>query len=196
MKDRKMIKTILSVLMLLAYVAVAYASEGGGEEHGGGHNIMGTVWQIINFLVLVGILVFAIKKADVKGLLKARRDGIEKSIKDAREAKEMAEKALAEVEERLKMKDHEIEKIVSAAKASGEREREETIETGKKMSEMILEQARTNIQFELEQARAAIKAEAVELAMELAKKKISDRMTPEEQKKLIEESLAKLEGKN
>jgi hypothetical protein len=29
--------------------------------------------------------------------------------------------------------------------------------------------------------------------MDLAKKKISDRMTPDEQKRLIEESLAKLE---
>ncbi len=61
------------------------------------------------------------------------------------------------------------------------------------MSEQILEQAKTNIQFELEQARAAIKAEAVELAMELAAKKIGERMTPDEQRKLIEESLAKLE---
>jgi len=193
MKDRKMIKTILTVIMLLSYVAVAYAAEG-GEEHGS--HLMGLVWQLINFGVLVAFIVWAVKKFDVKGMLQARRDGIQKSIEEARQAREMAEKALAEVEERLKMKDQEIAKIVEAAKASGERERAETEEAGKKMSEMILEQAKTNIQFELDQARAAIKAEAVELAMELAKKKISDRMTPEEQKKLIEESMAKLEGKN
>jgi F-type H+-transporting ATPase subunit b len=172
---------------------VAYASEAGAEEHGGGHSIMGTVWQVVNFLVLVSILVFAVKKFDVKGMLKARQDGIRKSIEEARQAKELAEKALAEVEERLKLKDQEIEKIVSSARATGEREREAAEEDGKRMSEMIIEQAKTNIQFELEQAKAAIRAEAVELAMELARKKISDRLNPEEQKKLIEESLAKLE---
>ena len=67
-------------------------------------------------------------------------------------------------------------------------------EEGKKLSEKILEQAKTNIEFELEQAKAEIRAEAVELAMELARKKIGERLTPDEQKKLIEESLAKLEA--
>jgi F-type H+-transporting ATPase subunit b len=195
-KKMKFIKTILPVVALLVLAAVAYASGEGGEEHGGGSHIMGTVWQVINFAVLVAILVVAMKKADLKGLLRKRSEDIQKNIEEARQAKEMAQKALAEVEERLKLKDQEIEKIISAARASGEREREETEESAKNMSEMLLEQARTNIEFELEQARAAIKAEAVELAMELARQKISDRMTPEEQKKLIEESLAKLEGKN
>ncbi len=191
---RKMVKSILPFVAVLALSAAAFASSGGGgEEHGGGHSIMGTVWQIVNFGVLIAILVYGIKKADLKGLLRKRSEDIRNGIEEARQAKEMAEKALAEVEERLKLKDQEIEKIVSQARASGEREREAAIEDGKRMSEQILEQAKTNIQFELEQARAAIKAEAVELAMELAAKKIGERMTPDEQRKLIEESLAKLE---
>jgi F-type H+-transporting ATPase subunit b len=188
---RKMVKSILPFVMVLALSAATFASSAEGE--GGGHSIMGTVWQIINFAVLVAILVYGIKKADLKGLLRKRSEDIRNGIEEARQAKEMAEKALAEVEERLKLKDQEIEKIIAQARASGEREREAAMEDGKRMSEQILEQAKTNIQFELEQARAAIKAEAVELAMELAAKKIGERMTPDEQKKLIEESLAKLE---
>lgn len=184
-------------IAVLSFAAVAFASAGGGggEEHGGGSAIMGVVWQVLNFAVLVAILVFLIKKADVRGMLRERTELIKKSIDEAREAKELAQKALAEVEERLKLKDKEIEEIISAARSSGERERAEAEEEGKRMSDKILEQARTNIEFELEQARAAIKAEAVELAMELAEKKLGERLTPEEQRKLIEESLSKLEGK-
>jgi F-type H+-transporting ATPase subunit b len=182
-------------VLVLALSAAAFAAtggEGGGEEHGG-TDISGVVWQVVNFAVLVGLLVFAMKKFDVKGMLRQRTELIRKSIDEAREAKEMAQKALAEVEERLKLKDREIEDIMANARASGERERAEAEEEGRRMSERITEQARANIEMELEQARAALKAEAVELALELAEKKLGERLTPEEQRKLIEESLSKLE---
>lgn len=182
-------------ILVLAFSALAFATTGGeagGEEHGG-TDIMGVVWQVVNFAVLVGLLVFAMKKFDVRGMLRQRTELIKKNIDEAREAKEMAQKALAEVEERLKLKDKEIEAIIAHARATGERERAEAEEEGKRMSERIIEQAKTNIDMELEQARAALKAEAVELALELAEKKLGERLTPEEQKKLIEESLSKLE---
>jgi len=182
-----------SAVSVLGFAAVSFASSGGGEE-GGGSQVMAVVWQVLNFSILVAVLVFAIKKADVRGMLRERIELIKKSIDEAREAKELARKALAEVEERLKLKDQEIERIISAARSSGESEREAAGEEGKKLSEKILEQAKANIEFELEQAKAEIRAEAVELAMELARKKIGERLTPGEQKKLIEESLAKLEG--
>lgn len=180
------------VVIVLALSAAAFAAEGGGEEHGG-VDIMGVVWQVVNFAVLVALLIFAIKKFDVKGALRQRTELIKKNIDEAREAKEIAQKALAEVEERLKLKDREIEEIMANARASGERERAAAEEEGIRMSERITEQARANIEMELEQARAALRAEAVELAMELAEKKLGERLTPEEQKKLIEESLSKLE---
>ncbi len=198
MKVVRYLRLAVPMMAVLAMAAVAFASTGGGggEEHGGGSSVlMGVVWQVLNFAVLVTLLVILIKKFDVKGMLRERTELIKKSIDEAREAKELAQKALAEVEERLKLKDKEIDEIISAARASGERERAEAEEEGKRMSERIIEQAKTNIEFELEQARAAIKAEAVELAMGLAEKKLGERLTPDEQRKLIEESLSKLEGK-
>jgi F-type H+-transporting ATPase subunit b len=59
-----------------------------------------------------------------------------------------------------------------------------------------LEQAKTNIDFEVKQAKEMIKKEAVEIAMELAEKKLKEKLTKEEQLKLLEESVAKIEGKN
>ena len=103
--------------------------------------------------------------------------------------------ALAEVEERLKVKDSEIEAIMSAAQRSGEQERDKIIEESEKLKERILEQAKTNIEFELKSAKDAIKAEAVDLAMELAEKKIKEKLTKEEQEKLLAESLTKIGGK-
>ena len=105
-------------------------------------------------------------------------------------------KALAEVEDRLKMIDKEVEEIIASAKMSGEKEKVRLVEEGDKLKEKILEQAKTNIDFEVKQAKATIKKEAVEIAMELAEKKLREKLTKEEQLKLLEESVAKIEGKN
>lgn len=69
------------------------------------------------------------------------------------------------------------------------------IEESAKLKEKILEQAKTNIDYELKHAKESIKAEAVELAMELAEKKLKEKLTKEEQEKLLDESLVKIGGK-
>jgi len=64
------------------------------------------------------------------------------------------------------------------------------------MKEKILEQARTNIAYEVKRAKETIMEEASAIAIELAEKKLKEKLTEEEQLKLLEESLAKIEGKN
>ncbi|MDI6890062.1 MAG: F0F1 ATP synthase subunit B [Thermodesulfovibrionales bacterium] len=151
------------------------------------------LWKIINFGILVFIL-YKFGKKPLQSFLRQRTELIEKTLKEAKEAKETAEKALCEVEEKLKTKDAEIEKILSASRQMGETERESLIEEGNKLREKILEQAKVNIDYELKHAREAIKAEAVEIALELAEKKLKEKLTKEEQEKLLEESIAKIGG--
>lgn len=184
------VASLCASLFLLA--APVFAEEGGGA-HGAG-SLMDWVWKLLNFGILVFVLVKFLHKP-LREHLRQRRDLIEKSIGEAREAKELARKALAEVEERLRLKDREVEEIISSAKASGEREKVRLIEEGERMKTKILEQAKMNIDYEVKRARDAIKAEAVEAAMRMAEEKIKARMTEEEQEKLLQESLALLEGK-
>lgn len=184
---------ISTICFLLLTSVAAFASEGGEKE---GSIFKAYLWPVINFLILVALLVYAMKKADIKGFFRKRTELIEQSLKEAREAKELAQKALVEVEGRLKMIDREVEEIIASAKLSGEKEKGRLVEEGDKLKEKILEQAKTNIDFELKQAKATIKKEAVEIAMELAEKKLREKLTKEEQLKLLEESVAKIEGKN
>lgn len=156
---------------------------------------MDWVWRILNFAILVFVLVKFLNKP-LRSYLQQRKELIEKSIKEAQEAKALALKALAEVEERLKVKDKEIEEIISSARVSGEREKERLIEEGEKLKVKILEQAKTNIDFEVKMAKEAIKAEAVETAMQLAEEKIKAKMTKEDQERLLKESLKLIEGRN
>jgi F-type H+-transporting ATPase subunit b len=186
--------TLLQILAFcaLTFIFSAVALASGGEE--GGPLWKSYMWKIINFLILVVILVKFAKKP-LQNFLQQRTEMIAKTLQEAKEAKEAAQKALQEVEGRLKSKDAEIEAIIAAAKRSGEQEREQIIADSARLKEQILEQAKTNIDFEVKHAKEVIKAEAVELAMELAEKKLKDKLTKDDQEKLLQDSLVKIGGK-
>lgn len=186
-------KAIFTIAMVLALAGVAFASSAGGE--GGGSHFKGDLYKVINFAILLGVLVYFVRKP-FKEFLKTRTETIKKTLDEARQARELAEKALKEVQERLKYKDKELEEIVSASSRSGEAEKQALIAEGERLGAKIARQARVNMEMELQKARDAIRKEAVELAMELAEQKIRERLTPKEQAELLEESLRKLEGTN
>jgi F-type H+-transporting ATPase subunit b len=192
---KKIIQILAFALFNLAIASFVFASGGGGE--GAEHPApwwKDYIWKIINFLLLF-ILLFKFAKKPMQNYFQKRTELIEKTLNEAKEAKAASLKALQEVETRLKAKDTEIEAILAASRKSGEQERDSIIVESDRLKAKIMEQAKTNIEYELKQAKEAIKAEAVELAMELAEKKLKEKLTKEEQEKLLEDSLTKIGGK-
>jgi F-type H+-transporting ATPase subunit b len=187
----KIFPVLLTGLFILTVTSLAFAS-GGGEEHTPLWKEY--MWKIFNFLLLIAVL-YKFAKKPFADFLQKRSETIAKTLQEAKAAREAAEKALKAVEERLRTKDAEIEAILSAAKRSGEQERNAIIEESARLKEKILEQAKSNIEFELKNAKEVIKAEAVELAMELAEKKLREKLTKDEQEKLLDDSLVKIGGK-
>ncbi len=176
--------------LLILLPTLLYAMEEGGKE---GTDWMGWAWKILNFAVLIFILVKFLGRP-MREYFKKRTEIIEQSLKEAREAKELAQKALKEVQEKLTLKDQEIERIINSAKETGESEKDNLIKQGMEMSEKIREQAKLNIEMELKNAKAALRAEAAELAIKLAEKKLKEELTEEDKLKLIEDSIKRLEG--
>ncbi len=165
------------------------------EEAGHGFSFKDIVWPVVNFAILVVVLFLAGRKP-FSEYFKKRTEMIEKSIKDAEEAKEIAKKSLEEVRARLKNVDLEINDILKAAKQTGEKEKEALIAEGMALKTKILEQAKSNIEFELQKAKKAIKSEAAIMALELAEKQIKERLGTTGQEKLIDEYVKKLEIRN
>ena len=180
---------------IINMVVVSFVFASGGEE-AAEHTPLWKeyMWKIFNFVLLIVVL-FKFAKKPLANFLQKRTELIEKTLNEAKEAKEAAVKALQEVEGRLKAKDAEIEAILAAAKKSGEQERDRIIAESSRLKDKILEQAKTNIDFEVKHAKEVIKAEAVELAMELAEKKLKDKLTKDEQERLLDDSLVKIGGK-
>lgn len=189
----KIVLQFFIITLCLFFLSSSIVFAAGGLAPG--NTLKDWIWRIVNFAILAFILVkFAGKP--LKDFLRQRKELIEKSLKEAQEAKELAAKALSEIEERLKLKDKEIEDIILSAKTSGEREKERLIEEGNKLSQKIIEQAKTNIDYEIKKAKEIIREEAVDAAIKLAEEKIKTRLTKEDQKKLLKESIKLLERKN
>ncbi len=182
---------LLSTLYSLLSTTLAFAA----EEAEPAFSLKALIWPIINFAILVAVLVKFLAKP-AKEFFRKRTEMIEKSIKEAEEAKGLAQKALNEVKERLASTDRELEEILSAAKQAGQKERETLIAEGKKLRDKILEQARVNVEFELQKAKETIKSEAALLALELAEKQIKEKLGKKEQDALIDEYIKKLEVRN
>ncbi|GAB4534303.1 MAG: ATP synthase subunit B [Thermodesulfovibrionia bacterium] len=151
-------------------------------------------WPVVNFTILV-IILFYFGRKPIKEYFKRRAELIERSLKEAQEAKEFAKKALDEVQERLRNTDRDIKEIIEGARQAGEREKEELIAEAERLRQKIIEQARANIGFELEKAKKEIKSEAALIAIELAERQIKERLSREEQEALIEEYIQRLEGR-
>jgi F-type H+-transporting ATPase subunit b len=188
------IQYLTIVVLNVIFAASVFAAEGGGE--GEAHfTWRDWLWPVVNFSILVFILVFFARKP-FSEFFKNRTALIEKSLKEASEAKEIAQKTLTEVRERLRNTDMEIGQILEAARKSGEKEKEAIIAEGERLKEKIIEQARANIDFELQKAKETIKSDAALMALELAEKQIKEQLGQKEQEELIDDYIKRLEAKN
>ena len=182
------------LILNFAFIASALAAESGG--HGEAHfTWRDWLWPVVNFSVLIIILFFFGRKP-VSEFFRNRTALIEKSLSEASEAKELAQKTLNEVNERFRNTDSEIEKLIEAARKSGENEREAIIAEGERLKERIIEQGKANIDFELQKAKERIKSDAARMALELAEKQIREQLGQKEQEALIDDYIKRLEAKN
>jgi F-type H+-transporting ATPase subunit b len=146
---QKLKKTFFYCICVLSYVLSVFTHEiaFAAEEAGHSFNFKDLLWPVINFAILVIILVKFLAKP-AKEYFKKRTELIEKSIKEAEAAQEIAQKTLAEVKERLKNIDHDINEILNAAQKAGKNEKEALVAEGEHLKNKILEQAKAQIEFE------------------------------------------------
>ncbi len=162
----------ISVIVLLA--SSGFASEGGEVAHhvDSGAQMKDFGWRVLNFAVLVGIIVWALKKADVKGSLAARQADIEKSLKDAEAARDAAEAKLIEYSGKLDQASKEIDELHAAIVREGEQEKIRIIAEANIAAERIVAQAALSAEQETIKARNELRAEAARLAVEIATGKL------------------------
>lgn len=186
--------TIAAVCLLAGLAAAGFASEGGEGAHhvDTAKQLKDFGWRVLDFSLLVALVVWALKKADVKGSLAQRQASIDKALKEADEAKAAAERKLAEYSAKLAAANKEIDEIYAAIRTEGEAEKARIIAEARVTAEKIREQAKQTAGQEVLKARTELRKEAARLAVEIAEQNIKEKIRKDDQDRLVGEYLTKV----
>lgn len=188
--DRAMLLLVVAATVLLCS-SLGFAAEGAHAADGAAQ-LKDFLYRLFNFAILAGILFWAVKKANIGGLLAARRDDVAKTLQEAVQLRETAEQKLAEYTDKLTRATREIEDIQAAILHEGELERQRIIAEAESMAAKIREQAAVAARQELQQARDRLRADAALLAVQLAEATLRESVTPMDQDRFVDDYLAKL----
>jgi F-type H+-transporting ATPase subunit b len=193
-RTKKIALSAAYIAIVLTAATAGFASEGGGGAHhpDSGAQLKDLGWRLLNFVVLLGILGFALKKADVKGSLAARQAQIEKDLKDAQEGRAAAEAKLAEYTGKLSQATKEIDDLQAAIIREGEQEKERIIAEARIAAQKIAAQAAQSAEQETVKARAELRAEAARLAVEIATGKLTGAIQKPDHDRFVGEYLDKV----
>ena len=196
-------KTVVVCLLTLALLAVTafavYASGGeGGHEAGGSLLAPKKLWDLLyrtlNFAGLVAILVFSLKKPIANGLA-GRRQAIMEQFDELEARKSEAEQKYREYEGKLSQIDAEVQKILDAAVAQGELEKQKIIDEANRAADDLKRQAEMAIQNELSGAKNKLRNDIATQAVAMAEELIKKNLQASDQVKLVEDCLGKIGGK-
>jgi F-type H+-transporting ATPase subunit b len=186
----------VQIVLLAALAATGLASGGEGGAHGGGHGGAAQwkdfMWRCIDFAALVLIMVWAVKKADMKKALADRQAGIDKALREADELKAAAEKKFAEYNAKLAQAHLEAEELQKHIREEGLAEKARIVAEAKTAAERLKEQARIMADQEIVRARTELREEASHLAVQLAEQTLKSAMRADDQDRLVGEYLTKV----
>jgi len=188
---RALVATLVALLPLAATLlpVAAFASEGGHEGGGG----MTLFWQGVNLLILLGVLVHYAREP-IRRFFADRRDTVTREIDSAASVLSDAEARLAEWQARADRLEAEVEEIKETARRRAAAESDHIRADAEAAAERIRDDARAAIDQEVARARSALRAEAGELATRLAADLLRANVTEADQRKLVDEFVARVEG--
>ncbi len=151
------------------------------------------IWTIVVFLVLL----FLLKKfawGPLLGHLEARRETIEKSLRDAQQARQELERLNRESSGILNRANAEAESILARSHADSEKLRKEMKQKAREEADVIIREARNQIEAETGKALRQIRAEIADMSVMIASKLLERNVTREDNRELIEETLKQIES--
>jgi len=158
-----------------------------------GVNLPSLIAQVVNFLILLGLLyLFAYKP--VMRMLDERSRRIKESMEQTELVKQQALAAGEETKKRLAQASQEGQEIVNRATKTGEELRQKALADAKEASEGLIQKARVEIAAERDEAISSVRREFADLTILAAEKVINRSLDKKAHEELINKVLE--EGQN
>jgi F-type H+-transporting ATPase subunit b len=173
---------------LVAVLAPVQAWASGGEAE----NPMEFVWELVNFLLLLGAIVYFARKP-ISQFFEDRRNEIGAELNSAAEILEQAEKRFGEWQQKMAELDGEIGQIRDRERQRAQQERARILEDARQAAERIKADAGNAAEREFRRAQTKLREEAAELAIELASKLLRDKVADADRDRLMDEFISRVE---
>jgi F-type H+-transporting ATPase subunit b len=172
------------------------AEEAAKHEEPGIINLNVTLFiQAVNFLILIALL-SRFLFTPLKTFLADRAAGIEKALAEAKIAREAAARAQEEHRAQIVATQREAAALRDQAQREVEAERQRLLKASRDEAQRLVDEARAAIEAEVKRARATLREEVVGLSLAAAERLLGRSLTGEDQKRLAEQYVRELGGKN
>lgn len=146
------------------------------------------IGQLINFLILLGLLTFFGYKP-VRRMLDERASRIKQSMEQAEATKQEYERARVEVDKQISKARDEGQSIVGQAEQAGERIKEEARQEARAEAQAFVERTRAEMERERDRLINELRKEFVDTAILAAEKVISETLDKKTHRRLIDKTL-------
>lgn len=150
------------------------------------------VAQIVSFLFLF-FLLRALMWKRILGVLDERKNRIATELQNIDDVKSTVGKLKADYESKLGSAEAIGKVKIQEAILEGQRVAEEIKKEAQGQAEKIIENARADTRYELARAKEELKDEIVDLVLKTTEHVIQEKLTPQEDRKVVENFLDRLE---
>jgi F-type H+-transporting ATPase subunit b len=146
------------------------------------------VGQLINFLILLGLLTFFGYKP-IRKMLDERSNRIRLSMEQAEATKSEYERAQVEAEKQISKARDEAQSIIAQAAQAGNVLKEEARQEARKEAQAIIEKARAELERERDKIVDELRKDFVDTAILAAESVLSESLDRGKHRQLIEKTL-------
>jgi F-type H+-transporting ATPase subunit b len=149
------------------------------------------IWTLVSFFILLALL----KKLAFPPILKAmkaREETIRGQLDEAQKTKQEAVSLLEDYRKQLAEARAEAHKIINEGKSLGENVRKEIVQKAQEESNQIVKRAQEEIELQKQKAVLELQERIADLSVRVASKVISRSLDPQDHRRLVEESIAKV----
>jgi F-type H+-transporting ATPase subunit b len=181
------VETTIVTTGLVLFALPAFAA--GGGEGPGAKELM---WQAVNLILLLGVLV-AVGRKPMGAYFAERRAQIQGDIKNADQLLADSKKQFSEWQGKIVELEREMETIREETRQRAQDERQQIVAAAHDSADRIKADAVAAIDQELRRAHVELREEAANLAVDLAAKMIAEQVDDRDRDRLLDEFITRVE---
>lgn len=149
------------------------------------------LWKFINLAIFLGFGIYILRRP-ISQALSTRRDAIKQELVQAREQKERALAKMAEADSLLGKLDTDVRTVQEQSRQEADSERQRVAASASREIEKLQQQAEREMDNAAKVARKSLRQFLAQRSIEFARQRVRGQISPEADKRLIEESIGEL----